>query len=168
MSEAEPNITKDDRVEKEARHLVHHALAHSYTVYFFVLLFGVALDLLFPIKIFSSAFMKSGLVLMVLASVLIAWAQRSSDLTKGLRDKREELTHHHFLNGPYRYSRTPTHWGLFLLVLGFSLVINAFFIAVLTVVSFAVTKVFFLKNEEKHLENRYGEPYREYKKKVRL
>lgn len=155
---------KEEKVEKEARHLVHHTLAHSYTVYFFVLLFGVALDMLFPIKIFNTTHMNIGLGLLVLSSALIVWAQRSSNHLA----KVEEVQKHHFHRGPYKYTRTPTHWGLFFLVLGFSLIINAFFITLLTVVSFFITKFIFVKRQEDILESRYGEPYKEYKKSVKL
>ena len=160
----EEEIKQEEKVEKEARHLVHHTLAHSYTVYFFVLLFGVALDMLFPIKIFNSTHMNIGLVLLVLSSVLIVWAQRSSNHLA----KVEEVQKHHFNRGPYKYTRTPTHWGLFFLVLGFGLLINAFFITVLTVVSFFITKFVFVKDQENILERRYGEAYNEYKKSVRF
>ncbi len=156
--------TKEEKVEKEARHLVHHTLAHSYTVYFFVLLFGVALDMLFPIKIFNTTHMNIGLALLLLSSALIVWAQRSSSHLA----KVNEVEKHHFHRGPYKYTRTPTHWGLFFLVLGFGLVINAFFITALTVVSFFITKFVFIKDQEGILERRYGDPYKEYKKTVKF
>ncbi len=163
LMETQP--VKEERVEKEARHLVHHTLAHSYTVYFFVLLFGVALDMFFPIRIFP-AWLSGwvGIGLLVLSSILIIWAQRSSlHLTKA-----EEVTKENFCKGPYCYTRTPTHWGLFLLVLGFGLMINAFFITLLTIVSFFITKLVFIKDQEAILERRYGDAYREYKKSVRF
>jgi len=160
----EAEITKEEKVEKEARHLVHHTLAHSYTVYFFVLLFGVALDMLFPIKIFNATHMDIGLLLLVLSSALIVWAQRSSTHLAKVGEVQKE----HFNRGPYKYTRTPTHWGLFFLVFGFGLVINAFFITLLTVVSFFITKFVFIKDQENILERRYGEAYKEYKKSVKF
>ncbi|MFN4181420.1 MAG: methyltransferase, partial [Candidatus Paceibacteria bacterium] len=78
------------------------------------------------------------------------------------------ITKEHFYKGPYRYTRTPTHWGLFLLVLGFGLMINAFFITLLTIISFMVTKLVFIKDQENILEQRYGDAYRAYKNKVRF
>lgn len=164
----EPQTTqsvKEERVEKEARHLVHHTLAHSYTVYFFVLLFGVALDMFFPFRIFPAWISGGvGIGLLVFASILIVWAQRSSlHLAKA-----EEVTAANFCKGPYCYTRTPTHWGLFLLVLGFSLMINAFFITLFTIISFVITKLVFIKDQEAILERRYGDAYKEYKNKVRF
>ncbi len=160
--------SKDEKLEREAKHLVHHVLAHSYTVYFFVLLVGVALDMLFPIRVFPQYLNTVGIVMLLLSSALIVWAQTSSIGSQHHRNNKEDLTHDHFRCGPYRYSRTPTHWGLFLLVLGFGLIINAFFITILTIVSFFITKVTLIAKEEKILESRYGEPYKEYKKSVKL
>ncbi|MFM7088073.1 MAG: methyltransferase family protein [Candidatus Paceibacterota bacterium] len=162
----EPQTTqsvKEEKVEKEARHLVHHTLAHSYTVYFFVLLFGVALDMFFPFRIFP-AWVSGwvGMSMLVLAPILIIWAQQSSRQLA----KTEEATVAHFCKGPYCYTRTPTHWGLFFLVLGFGLMINAFFITTLTLISFIITKLVFIKDQETILEHRYGDVYKEYKKKV--
>lgn len=146
-------------------HVVHKTLAHSYVVYFFILVVGVFLDIMFPIRVFPSSVMVSiGFLLLILASALIWWAQRSSgDLLK-----KEEVDVEHFFRGPYRYTRTPTHWGLFFLALGFGFVAHAFFVIVLTIISFIVTKSTFVKKQEALLEEKFGAPYREYKNKVKL
>jgi protein-S-isoprenylcysteine O-methyltransferase Ste14 len=96
--------------------------------------------------------------------IAVVWAQKSSSHLA----KVDEVQKHHFHRGPYKYTRTPTHWGLFFLVLGFGLLINAFFITVLTVVSFFITKFVFIKDQENILERRYGEAYKEYKKSVKF
>src|SRR4051812_31868648 len=96
---------------------VHRILAHSYYINFLLFLVGVALDIFWGIKIFSSAlFMPLGIALMVLGSILAIWAQAK---TRSL--KKEDLNKETFSNGPYRYTRHPTHWGLFFLLLGFGL-----------------------------------------------
>ena len=58
---------------------VHIVLAHSYSVYFLLFLAGVFLDLIFNLKIFNFPFMMPlGVVLILLATLLIFWAQRTS------------------------------------------------------------------------------------------
>ena len=153
----QPNVPKT--------HAVHKTLAHSYIVYFLILIFGVFLDIMFPIRVFSSSVMVSmGFIFLILSSALILWAQRSSrDLLK-----KEEVTTEHFCRGPYCYTRTPTHWGLFFLALGFGFVAHAFFVIVLTIISFIVTKATFVRKQEALLEDKFGAPYREYKNKVKL
>ncbi|KKR78979.1 MAG: hypothetical protein UU24_C0020G0005 [Candidatus Nomurabacteria bacterium GW2011_GWA2_40_9] len=153
-------------MDKEFKnHTVHKTLAHSYIVYFLILVLGVCLDLLFPIRIFHTSIMAPiGFVFLVFASFIIFWAQKSSrDLLKA-----EEVTKEHFCRGPYCYSRTPTHWGLFFLALGFGFIMNAFFIILFTIISFIITKITFVQKQEKLLEQKFGAPYTEYKKSVKL
>lgn len=143
---------------------VHHILAHSYFSFFLLFLFGVFLDLVFPIKIFQGSDIRLfGFIFLFLASVLIVWAQMTS---RNL--KKENLTKDTFCRGPYCYTRSPTHWGLFFLTLGFGFVANAGFVVLCTIISFLVTKLTFLKKEERILAEKYGAPYLEYKKQVKF
>src|SRR3989344_3474501 len=82
----------------QSKHTVHHVLAHSYSFYFFAFLLGVFLDLFFPIRVFSNSFMVPlGIIFLVLASILILWAQKTS------RDfrKEENIKKETFCRGPY-------------------------------------------------------------------
>lgn len=144
---------------------VHHVLAQSYSVAFFMFLIGVLLDLIFPIKVFHDSYMTPiGLSVLFFASIIIFWAQRTS---RDLR-KIDEIKKESFCRGPYCYSRTPTHWGLFLLLLGFGIVANASFIILTTIISSIISKIVFLKREERILVDKYGTPYLEYQKSVKL
>ena len=143
---------------------VHKVLAHSYSFYFIFFLCGVLLDIIFPIKIFKATYIVSyGFTFLVLGTLLIFWAQRTS-----LHLEKAHLTKEAFCHGPYCYTRSPTHWGLFLLMLGFGMIANAFFVIVLTIVAFFLTKLIFLKREEALLVKKYGEPYIEYKRAVKF
>lgn len=143
---------------------VHHLLAHSYSFYLFLFLIGLVLDIFFPVKIFhGDGIMYVGFVFLFLASLLILWAQRTSrNLDK------TNLTKDVFAQGPYRFTRSPTHIGLFLLIIGFGMVANTIFVIFFTIVSFLVTRFVFIKEEEIILEEHYGEPYKEYKKNVKF
>ena len=148
----------------QSKNRVHVILARSYSIYFLFFIVGVFLDLVFNLKILKLSFLVSlGAILIFFASLLIFWAQRTS---RNL--KKETLTKESFSKGPYRFSRNPTHWGLFLLMLGFGFIINAIFIVIFAVISFILTKVIYLKKEESILERKYGAPYREYKKTVKF
>lgn len=143
---------------------VHHVLAHSYSAYFLLFLVGVALDLVFDIEIFSGFFpMLIGWLFLGLGTLLILWAQHT---TRHLH--KHEITKETFACGPYSYTRSPTHWGLFLLILGFGLLINALFVVIFSVIAMLVTKFTFLRKQEEALERKYGTPYLEYKKSVKL
>lgn len=150
---------------KHKDHAVHSSLAYSYFVHFIVLIIGIVLDLFFPIKIFHDSIMTFiGIMFLVFSSLLILWAQMSStDLLQ-----KTDVTPEYFCRGPYCYTRTPTHWGLFLAIMGFGFVINSFFVIVLTFVSFLITKFTFVKKQEDELEKKFGEAYRKYKKIVKF
>lgn len=143
---------------------VHKILAHSYSIYLGALLLGLLLDYFIPYEVFQDSTAKTaGVALLGFATTAILWAQATS---RNL--EIENLSKDAFARGPYRVSRTPTHWGLFLLMLGFGIISNAFFVIVLSFVSFLITKFIFIKKEEDILAQKYGAPYLEYKKSVKL
>ena len=143
---------------------VHRVLAHSYTMYFVLFLIGVTLDLIFRLKIFRTSIMvPTGFFFLVLATVIILWAQKTG---RDLRKVKEVKTEH-FCRGPYCYTRSPTHWGLFFMMLGFGIMANAVFVILFTLISFIIAKLVFLDKEETILEEKYGAPYQEYKKLVK-
>ncbi len=143
---------------------VHKILVHSYLVYFSLFLLGVALDIVFKLKIFeSSVMLPAGFSILILATILIFWAQKTSRSLD-----KENITKETFCKGPYCYTRNPTHWGLFFLMLGFGVIANAFFVILFTLLSFVVTRYVFLRKEERILAEKYGAPYLEYKESVKL
>lgn len=153
-----------DNQKSPIEHNVHRVLAHSYTVYFILFLFGIVLDVIFKFKIFSSSFaVPIGLALLVIASFLILWAQKTTRKGKG-----EHVTKETFCKGPYCYTRHPTYLGLFLLLIGFGIIANALFVILATLISFLVAKFIFIEKEEKILTKKYGAPYLEYKRAVKF
>ncbi len=150
--------------KKPRQYRVHRILAHSYTVYLILFLIGVYLDAVFKFEIFSdSAMVPTGIILLILSSILILWAHKSSR-----NFEINNLSKESFLKGPYRYTRHPTHWGLFFLMLGFAIIWNGLFVILSTLTSFLLTRHIFLEKHEKVMEEKYGTSYIEYEKAVRL
>ena len=146
------------------RQSVHQVLVHSYFTTLIFFLLGAGLDIVFNLRIFKDEFIApAGLILFVFGTVLIIWAQHASH-----KFVKENLSVESFSRGPYRYTRNPTYWGLYLVLLGFGLVWNAVFVLISTAISFVVTWLIFLKQEEKVLTQKYGQAYLDYKNKVRL
>ena len=144
---------------------IHRVLAHSYLFYFVLFLLGFLLDFIFPLKIFEKIDMASlGVIFLIFGTVLVIWAQKSSHNFK----KEELLNKEIFYRGPYRYTRSPTHFGLFLLTLGFAIIINSLFIFIFSIISFIFSKFLFIREEEKILALKYGTPYLEYKEAVKF
>lgn len=139
-------------------------MAHSYIIYFFLFLVGITLDFIFKFSIFTASVMVPvGAGILLLSSILIFWAQKSSRALD-----TSNLSKETFCKGPYCYTRSPTHWGLFFLILGFGIMVNAVFVILATLISFLVSRLVFLSKEEEILTQKYGAPYLEYKKSVRL
>lgn len=158
------NITEKEKEEKYHKNEIHRVLAHSYFFSFIFFLIGICLDFIFPLNIFKNfTVVFIGFVILMVGTILIIWAQHTS---RNL--KKENITKETFYQGPYRYTRAPTHFGLLFLTLGFGLVSNALFIVISSVISFLISKLVFLKKEEKMLVEKYGYPYLEYKKEVKI
>jgi protein-S-isoprenylcysteine O-methyltransferase Ste14 len=133
-------------------------------MYLALLLAGISLDLVFKLKIFSNLVtFPVGIALLLFGTFLILWAEHA-----GHTLDRENISKEAFCRGPYCYTRSPTHWGLFFLMLGFGVIINAFFVVLSTLVSFVIAKFVFQSREEKMLEKKYGIHYLEYKKLVKF
>lgn len=147
---------------------VHAVLAHSYLVYFAGIVIGLFVDIAFGWRISSLYLLPIlGFVFLLLGSLIILWAQKTSRKTSPSRNSGT-LSVEDFLHGPYRYTRAPTQLGLFLLILGFGLFLNSLSVVGLTIVIYAVSLSVFIPREEKRLLAKYGDPYGAYLKKVRL
>ena len=148
---------------------VHHVLAQSYFLFFIAVLSGLFLDMFFPIEINSAnPPVLYGVISILLGTLIVLWAQKTSRGGAKERQQIESLTHEHFLQGPYKYLRSPTHAGLTLLVFGYGLLANSFFIVLTTLVCAIISRVVFVKKQEKILEEKYGQSYSDYKKKVKM
>ena len=156
---------KREQIIGKNKHTVHHILAHSYSTYFILLLLGIILDFIFDIEIFADSIMAPvGFFFLILASLIILWAQKTG---RDLR-KVDEVKTEHFCRGPYCYTRIPTQWGLFFLMLGFGIITNSFFVILSTVISFCIFKFIFMEKHDKILLEKYGAAYMEYKKLVKF
>ncbi len=145
--------------------MVHLVLSHSYTVFMIAVVVGVILDVFVPVNLFSGPLQYAGIIMILCGSGLIYWSQSSSN---SIKPKTEaEATVRDFENGPYKYSRNPTHIGLSIMTFGLAFVLNSLSSVILVIIASYITKRIFLRKEEHLLEETYGKPYFEYKKKVK-
>lgn len=145
---------------------IHHVLSYSYTTFFFGLIFGLIVHTFFPISIFpDDSFSGIGFLLVVLGSFFIYWAQHTTQISAEKRHSGD-ITPDDFKKGPYRFSRSPTHIGLVLLSFGVGVIMNSLVMVFVSIISFIVSHSCFLNQQDKMLESKYGEPYKEYKKTV--
>ena len=155
---------KDRFNQNQKEQTVHEVLIESYSWYFLFFLTGVIIDIIFPVKFLPPfVFAPSGLLIAIASSFLIFWAQKSS---RNLDVKN--LTKETFSKGPYKYMRNPTQLGLFLLLLGLGMMVNAAYLILFTMIYFLTAERIFIKREERILEKKYGKPFIEYKESLRF
>jgi protein-S-isoprenylcysteine O-methyltransferase Ste14 len=70
-------------------------------------------------------------------------------------------------SGPFRYSRNPLYLALTLLYLGLTLAFNTWWGLVMLVPLLIVMHRGVVLREEHYLEQKFGEPYRQYRSQVR-
>ncbi len=70
-------------------------------------------------------------------------------------------------DGPFRYSRNPLYLGLTLILAGLALGINSLWVLAMLVPTLIVIRYGVIAREERYLEAKFGDAYREYKARVR-
>lgn len=152
--------------KKEEFNVIHVVLGHSYLFYFAGLLVALLFDTFthFPITN-THTDNQLGIVLLVVGTMLIYWAQKT---TRTGHHRKEDLPYTRFARGPYKVTRSPTHMGIGIMLLGLALIFNSLALLVSTVICFFITRYIFIRKEETLLVDRYGDDYRAYQKKVRF
>ncbi len=71
------------------------------------------------------------------------------------------------VSGPYRYSRNPDYLGQALVVAGLGLLLAAPWVIVMLVPALLVVRYGVIAREERYLEQRFGDEYRAFRRRVR-
>ena len=107
-----------------------------------------------------------GIVLSVLA-VGIAIAGRRTMEAAGTNVNPMLPTTAIVTSGPFRFSRNPLYVALTLLFLGLTLAFDTWWGIVLLPLILVVMHYGVVVREERYLERKFGEPYRQYRSRVR-
>ncbi len=147
---------------------VHQILAHSYLVYFTAVIIGFIANLVHPSNFSFPLLQEAGLLLIVGGTILAYWAQHSAERGTALRNAQPQICFADFCVGPYKVTRSPTHYGLFFMALGLSVLYASTWMVVGSIIAFCITRFLFIPAEERQLVQKYGQPYVEYKRHVRF
>jgi protein-S-isoprenylcysteine O-methyltransferase Ste14 len=71
------------------------------------------------------------------------------------------------MHGVYRFTRNPMYLGMTVLTIGAAVWLNTGWILILLVPALAVVRWHVIAREEAYLEEKFGEPFRDYKRRVR-
>lgn len=143
--------------------MMHYVLLGDYIMFFVALILGILLNFIFPNTLFNNLYAEYiGVIFLILGPVIILWAQSTS---KKLA-KNPPLVPT-FTSGPYKYTRNPTHSGVIIMMFGFALIVHSVFSLIFLVIADIISRLTVLKKQDKILEDRYGDAFVDYKKKVK-
>jgi protein-S-isoprenylcysteine O-methyltransferase Ste14 len=157
-------------VSKESRHIFLKSLLHNIgagIVSLAVALLGILLGLLLSIPGFFSLYaLVAGLPLFIIGFLLRMWATIYF-YRNGLKVISTEPQGKLITYGPFRFSRNPLYLGgNVFMFFGAALMLGSTMGLLITVIHLPFLD-FFIRREEKQLEQKYGEEWRSYKKRVR-
>jgi protein-S-isoprenylcysteine O-methyltransferase Ste14 len=131
------------------------------------ILMGTGLQWIYPLYfvphlfrfVFSVLLIGIGLVVVVYCALVFKKAQTGI--------KPWEPTTKIVTTGLYRFSRNPIYGGFILVGLGVAFALNSFWIVLLQIPLVFALNRWVIRKEEDYLENKFGDDYRAYKKRVR-
>ncbi|HEY1265669.1 MAG TPA: isoprenylcysteine carboxylmethyltransferase family protein [Candidatus Binatia bacterium] len=134
-------------------------------IYGGALLIALLLHWLAPLPIFGRTFWP-GLALVVFGVALAVWG-RNTLVAAGTNVNPYRPSTAIVASGPYRFSRNPLYVSLTLLYVGLTLVFNTWWGFILLLPVLIVMHFGVIAREERYLENKFGETYRNYRARVR-
>lgn len=131
------------------------------------LLIAIALHWRFPLRLPGrDVTLTLGIVLLIAGVGLAVWGHdvmvRAGTNVNPLKPTTAIVT-----AGPFRYSRNPLYISLTLIFLGISFILGMAWGVVVLVPALLVLHFGVVLREERYLERKFGETYREYKRRVR-
>lgn len=130
------------------------------------LVVGIALSLLFPIRLFPLSYSILGGTVLIAGAILLALGIKAFSQAGGSPDPEQAPTKL-VTFGLYSYTRNPMYLGMVLLCLGAAVIFASPYFLILTLVLAPMIHYLAILREEFELGRRLGSDYIEYKKRVR-
>ncbi len=130
------------------------------------LVVGIALSLLSPIRLFPLSYSVLGVAIVIAGAIFLTRGIKTFSQAGGSPDPEHAPTKL-VTFGPYSYTRNPMYVGMVLLSLGTTVIFASPYFLILTLVLALMINYFSILPEELILEERFGQEYVEYKKRVR-
>jgi len=121
-----------------------------------------------PMPIFGHAVaLWPGFVLVVLGVGIAAWGRRTMQAAGTNVNPALPTTTTIVASGPFRFSRNPLYLALTLLYFGLTLAFNTWWGIVVLIPLLIIMHRGVVLREERYLDQKFGETYRQYRSKVR-
>jgi protein-S-isoprenylcysteine O-methyltransferase Ste14 len=134
-------------------------------IYLGAFLLVLACHWIVPLRIVDGA-PWAGLALLVIGVATAIWGRRTMRAA-GTNINPSQPATTIVTSGPFRFSRNPLYVSLMLVYLGLSLAVNTWWGVVMLVPLLIVMHVGVVLREERYLDRKFGESYRQYRVRVR-
>jgi protein-S-isoprenylcysteine O-methyltransferase Ste14 len=128
---------------------------------------GIGLQRIVPLPSALGDSLRIGGVILAAAALLLAAAGLSQFSRAGTTVRPDRAPTALLERGPYRFSRNPLYLSLAALQMGLGLAFENLWVALLSFVTAALLARFVIVREERYLTEKFGEPYRQYCRRVR-
>ena len=124
---------------------------------------GIALHWWRPLKFWQAAWQRQtlGWTLLLTGILLALWAAAA------FKEMDFEKPTAVITAGPYAFSRNPMYVAWTLIYLAIALLVNTWWLIALFPVPLLIMHFIYIRSEERQLEQKYGEEYRQYYARVR-
>jgi len=137
------------------------------TNFFISLIISVALHFTLPLlQIIKYPFNLIGILLFIIGAGLNIWADQMMK-KQNTTVKPDEKPTVLIETGVFKISRNPMYLGMALLLLGAGFILGSLTSFIGVILFVAAMEIMFIPNEEKILQEQFGEEYLAYKNKVR-
>jgi protein-S-isoprenylcysteine O-methyltransferase Ste14 len=136
-------------------------------VYFAVIAAGYWLRGRQPLPFVPAALAQPAGVVLVVLGVALAIAGAVTFRQAGTSPNPLKPSTTVVMHGPYRFTRNPMYLGMTVITLGGAVWLNSAWVLILLVPALAVMRWHVIAREEAYLEEKFGEQFREYKRRVR-
>jgi protein-S-isoprenylcysteine O-methyltransferase Ste14 len=124
---------------------------------------GIALHIWHPLEFWQATWQSQvlGWILLSMGILLALWA------TATFKEMDFAKPTSVISTGPYAFSRNPMYVAWTLIYLAAALLVNTWWLVMLLPVVLLLTHFIVIRNEERQMEEKFGEAYRQYRTQIR-
>jgi protein-S-isoprenylcysteine O-methyltransferase Ste14 len=139
-------------------------------IYLGFLAVGIGLGMLIPAIPLGPGWLAERLIvggLLVVTGIGLAWVAKQRFEAAGTAVNPLRPTTVFVATGPYLFTRNPMYLGMTVAYLGIGLALDNAWVLALVVPLLLVIEFGVIRREERYLEGKFGDPYRDYRRRVR-
>jgi protein-S-isoprenylcysteine O-methyltransferase Ste14 len=128
---------------------------------------GLLLHLIYPVNLLPVLLARIAGTLILIASVWLALSAEAAMKRAGTNVRPDRPTLALVTDGPFRFTRNPLYLAAIGIYVGIALLVDTLWPLVLLIPLLVVLAKGVIGREERYLEAKFGETYRNYKSRVR-